>query len=299
MRVLDKGRSVSKLMRLNVKKCESNHTRSRRNKIILKEIKEELMKELKYLEEIKEKVVKIKKPRDYGRIEITQRGNNMYYTRVNATGKKYVPKSNEKYLCDNMQYSYNRDVVCLLNSKIVALKKFIDAYDSRRIEEIYSNLHPGRKPYVTPIVESDDAYLERWLKNAEMTMEKIKNSYPITSDSYTNKGEHVRSKSEEIIADWLNLKNIPYKYELACQLKNGKILFPDFTLLDIKNRREIYWEHLGRMSEPAYAEKNIRKIEEYERNGLVPGKNLILTFETNQKILDSRLFKDIVQPYLE
>ena len=45
-------------------------------------------------------------------------------------------------------------------------------------------------------------------------------------------------------------------------------------------REEIYHEHLGMMDEEDYLNHNLAKIEEYRKNGIFIGKNLILTFES-------------------
>lgn len=74
------------------------------------------------------------------------------------------------------------------------------------------------------------------------------------------KGERVRSKSEVIIADMLNRKGISYRYEYPVYLKNVGQIYPDFTVLDAIRRREIYWEHLGMMDDPDYAEMAILRV---------------------------------------
>jgi hypothetical protein len=72
---------------------------------------------------------------------------------------------------------------------------------------------------------------------------------------------------------------IPYRYECALKLPNGKIKYPDFTLLDTKRRRLIYHEHMGLMEEDRYRKDNLSKVNEYRKNGIFIGKNLVLTFE--------------------
>ena len=66
------------------------------------------------------------------------------------------------------------------------------------------------------------------------------------------------SKSEIILADLLNRNGIPYRYEYPVHLKGWGKVYPDFTLLDVRKRREIYWEHFGMMDDSEYAEKAIQ-----------------------------------------
>ena len=81
-------------------------------------------------------------------------------------------------------------------------------------------------------------------------------------------------------------------------MKGLGVVHPDFTLLSRKTRREIYWEHDGKMDDPAYARNAVRKIQAYEENGIYPGETLILTFETEKTILNVGMVKRLVDRYL-
>lgn len=49
----------------------------------------------------------------------------------------------------------------------------------------------------------------------------------------------------------------------------------------IVNEKElIYHEHLGLLDEEKYRRDNLRKLNDYRKNGIYPGKNLIVTYET-------------------
>ena len=104
----------------------------------------------------------------------------------------------------------------------------------------------------------------------------------------SEKGERVRSKSEIIIANLLNKQGIPYRYEYPVYLSGWGKVYPDFTLLNVRERKEIYWEHLGRMSDADYAEMAIQKIALYEQNNIFIGDKLILTFETQNHPLNQK-----------
>lgn len=114
----------------------------------------------------------------------------------------------------------------------------------------------------------------------------------------TEKGERVRSKSEKILADYFYRNNIPYKYEKPLYLKGYGIVYPDFTLLSKKTYQEIYWEHEGMMDKQDYARAAVRKIELYQLNNIYPGEQLIMTFETEQSLLNSRLMEKLTEKYL-
>ena len=114
----------------------------------------------------------------------------------------------------------------------------------------------------------------------------------------TEKGERVRSKSEKIMADYFFRHGIEYKYECPIHLKGVGIVYPDFTFLSKRTGQEIYWEHCGMVDSPTYARNMVRKINAYERNGIFPGERLILTYETEQTILNTEKIEQMIQKYL-
>lgn len=53
------------------------------------------------------------------------------------------------------------------------------------------------------------------------------------------------------------------------------------------------------MDDPNYVEMSIRKINTYEQNEMLLGKNLILTYETKKNPLNTKTIKLMVQHYLK
>lgn len=85
----------------------------------------------------------------------------------------------------------------------------------------------------------------------------------------TATGILVRSKSEVIVADTLTRLAISYKYEEPLYAKDDPTDFrlPDFTVT--YEGDTWYWEHLGMLSVPSYADAWERKRAWYERRGLL------------------------------
>ena len=52
------------------------------------------------------------------------------------------------------------------------------------------------------------------------------------------------------------------------------------------------------MDEPVYAQNAVKKIQAYEENDIYPGERLILTFETEKIVLDTRMIERLVYRYL-
>ena len=55
-----------------------------------------------------------------------------------------------------------------------------------------------------------------------------------------------------------------------------------------KGREVVYLEHLGMMDDVQYVEKWLYKQNAYEKNGIILGVNLFITYETGKKPLDTK-----------
>lgn len=76
------------------------------------------------------------------------------------------------------------------------------------------------------------------------------------------------------------------------------VIFPDFTLLNLRTRKTFYHEHFGMMDDPVYCQSAIWKINSYMSNGIFPGKGLLLTFESSDCPLDMRILDGLIDNYL-
>ena len=129
-------------------------------------------------------------------------------------------------------------------------------------------------------------------------------------------GYNVRSKSEEHIANELFLSGIPFRYEAELTLvmtpqessdpfynsasnrnKYAKAYYPDFTILNPSTGQVLYWEHFGMMDNPKYRDKTIQKLQVYFNNNILPGINLITTYETKEHPLTLAKVKQVIHDY--
>jgi hypothetical protein len=123
-----------------------------------------------------------------------------------------------------------------------------------------------------------DSGLSRGLWSAEY----IQSSYrPEEKTNITSQGLRVRSKGELAIAEMLYRYEIPFRYEP--ELKIDQYTFaPDFQLMARRNGAFWYWEHCGLPYNEDYMKKHKWKISMYEREGIVPWENLIVTYNDRQ-----------------
>ena len=84
--------------------------------------------------------------------------------------------------------------------------------------------------------------LKRLLGNSENSVNNIQRAYSNFPQEIKNFITPIDVADEDFIRSWLS---IPYKYECPLQLSNGMIIYPDFTVLDVKRRKVWYWEHRG------------------------------------------------------
>ena len=76
-------------------------------------------------------------------------------------------------------------------------------------------------------------------------------------------------------------------------------MYPDFTVLNVRTRRELHWEHFGMMDNPGYVEKTINKIHTYEQNGIYAGEKLLLTYEASKTPINPKFILRTIQRYLK
>lgn len=193
------------------------------------------------------------------------------------------------------QKEYDQKVLMTVEKEINAIEKCLQIYPKVEAEGVYELFSEARKSLVIPLIEPEEEFLRKW----EAVVYEGKRFDEETPEFYTAKNERVRSKSEWIIADILKQEGIPYRYEYPLYLKGMGQIYPDFMVLNVRTRKEYYWEHLGMMDDPDYAENALQKLSAYEQNGLYLGESLILTYETKRKPLNQKMIMDKINHYLK
>ena len=219
------------------------------------------------------------------------RGNDRYY-KVDE-GKRqmgvYLNQKNLDLARQLAQKSYDLKVLKAAELELQAWNLLASHFPGTTVEEVYETLSPARQKLVTPIIPTDEQYRKQW-EEVTYTSGYFKPDAPVY---ITDRGERVRSKSEQLIANLLYRLGIPYRYEYPIEIVvNGykKTWRPDFTILDINNRRELYLEHFGKLDDPDdtdnYARNAFGKMKIYEENGMFEGGCMIYSFETSRAPLD-------------
>ncbi|WP_051226794.1 hypothetical protein [Butyrivibrio sp. MC2013] len=261
--------------------------------------KEELEKQIQEIDalitQIDKNTLKVKNLSKCGIAISKSNGKDQYYWVDKLTQKRKYARIEEM---GKLKKVAQRDYEMLLKKKLGIIRNdiwgFLKLYDIKALENVYIGMADARKKLVTPIIEPLELYVENWKKEI---YEPLGFNEGVT-EFFSNDGIRVRSKSELIIANMLEQKGIPYRYEYPLILKGIGTVRPDFTCLNIRTRKEYIWEHFGMMDNISYANKNIAKIESYELSGYFPGKNMIMTFETSQHAISSNIIKAMIEEYL-
>lgn len=233
-----------------------------------------------------------------GSLRLCKHGNKtQYYHRNNPKDFNgvYIKEKDVGLARKLAQKDYDKKVLCSAEKELNAINKYLSSCPDKSVEQIYESLHEARQKIITPIMEPDEEYIRKW----EEEKYQGKEFHEGIPELYTLKGERVRSKSELIIADILNKEGVPYRYEYPLYLRGVGRIYPDFTVLNIKKRKEAFWEHFGMMDDPAYVEKALKKIATYEQNGIFPGENLILTYETRMNPINQKVVRSLIEHYLQ
>lgn len=108
----------------------------------------------------------------------------------------------------------------------------------------------------------------------------------------TSAGFRVRSKSEQHIVEQLVNYGVPFRYEQVVRI-DGISYSADFTFRG-RSMELFYWEHAGMMDVPKYVDSYYRKMNSFEAAGIVPWKNLIVTYDIDG-VINIPLIKSIIE----
>lgn len=250
-----------------------------------KDLEALLEKEIKTLERLQQKLLQQLSNTPEGTLHIHKSGSDskpQYYNYLN--GKRIYLAKKERTLASALaQKNYDEDVLALIAGRLKAAKQLLTKYEFS-ILDVYERLPETRKDLITPIIPSDEEYVKDWYEQHP----GYANPYPNHSALYTERGEMVRSKSEKILADLFYKRGIPYVYESRLEFGNGKMIYPDFLLLDVVRRKTYVYEHFGMMDNPDYVKGALEKMSLYAEHGYWVGDSLLFSFETSTSPLNTK-----------
>lgn len=246
---------------------------------------EELLRERKeYLEKVLKQCPASSKQKEGENVYAVKHHNSyQYYLKDNKQKTlKYIKAKDKKKALQIIQNEYNSKFLASLHKELIEIERMLKMYSKSSCDKVYNSFPEGKQIVITPAIIPDEAYIKQWI-DEPYEKKVFKEGSP---EYYTFNNERVRSKSEVIIANMLDKLGVIYKYEKPLYLKGFGRIHPDFTILDVRNRKEIYYEHLGMLDDEEYLSKAISKIRHYEKNGYYLGESLIISGETSTQPVD-------------
>ena len=227
-------------------------------------------------------------------------GRNQYLLKESPQERpgKYLAKDKLPLAAALVQRDYDREFICAasaIKKKLLQIKKsgcernisFLYA----ALADIYERSAPGRKALIKPYVLPDALYIKEWEGMAYRGLSFSEDAPEI----YSERGERVRSKSEKMIADKLLLMKLPYRYECPANIERRHPVYPDFTILDVSERRAVIYEHFGMMQDEDYARDALLKIRDYQKAGFQVGRDFLYTMESSDCPLNMRNFEKMMR----
>ncbi len=208
---------------------------------------------------------------------------------------KYIKDENINFAEQIALRDYYQTLYEVLNDQLAKLK-FLSAIN---IEEIINNcylsMNEGKRSLIPPIEGSIQSRIDAWYDEKY----KINQSYPETLIHPTDRGEYVRSKSEELIANYLySMKEfIDYRYERPLEVViagKKEIIHPDFTIINLRTGKIFVLEHVSRLDQPEYHDAFVWKHRAYIENGMYQDGRIIYSFESAGKPLDMKQIKKLI-----
>ena len=270
------------------------------------QLQQQLYERVAHLNAVLDIKLKALKKAPEGSLRISScRGVIQYYHRQIPEDSRgtYITAANQVLAQKLAQKDYNRHLVKslkkeirLLQTTLTQLQKMEKSQEAAHV--LIKSFHPLRQELIIPATLSNEQYAAAWLAQKYKGRSFAADTPPLL----TSKGEHVRSKSEMLIADTLARMGVPYHYEYPLTLNDNGHTFtmnPDFLCLNLRTRQEYIWEHFGMMDDAAYSTKTVKKLRTYAQNGIYSGHNLITTVETPELPLNTRYLEKIITEYLK
>ena len=108
---------------------------------------------------------------------------------------------------------------------------------------------------------------------------------------------YVRSKAEADLVSRFMHFGVPFHYEEIQRIGREELAI-DFTLLNVRAGRKLYWDHRGMADDPDYLKKTHYCEKLYLEAGIIPWVNMIVTAETKDSPLDIQWVDKLIDFYL-
>ena len=258
-----------------------------------------------------------------------QHGRPSFFRRSEDGNTTYVRLSNVREIEELSSLYYNKRLrsAALKEKKqiercIAILRKNPDASD---VDKVADQIPDAVRKHAVLSEQTGEGYARIWQEGNGLVKKRRSHKKDDYHKFKTIRGDYVGSKSEEIIADRLFARGIPYHYEVAFtpevvidenrpvfdelgavigfetlgfSPEASDTLHPDFYVLNKRTGEAFFWEHLGKMDDPDYCRKNLNRFMRILDAGFTIGKDLLVTHEDSQHPLRTEDIDRIIEKHL-
>jgi len=231
-----------------------------------------------------------------------------YYTHIlydeNGRVRKGINR-NRELVSKLARKDYLLQMQSAAENNTLLLHKLLAQYQSMAPEDIRKLMNSASQKLPDSMFLADGKIREltdpKNAKALRMEEHRIWAQQPYNQSTYkpeekihlTSSGIYVRSKSEAVIEEKLFDYDLPHRYEMVIML-DGKEYAPDFTFRDADGKL-FFWEHAGMMNDVHYVRRHLNKMSVYERKGIVPWNNLIVTYDTVDGAINTAEIDSIIR----
>lgn len=236
-----------------------------------------------------------------GMLRTKHDGNEVQYFKRNKgeTAGCYLGKKDTEQIRKLEEKLYYKELSDTAKQEEAYLKKIKKTLEKMKdYNSVFLSIPLEKRHLISPYEHEMPVEDEEWIRlfNKKQVSSEIK--------LISQNGEHVRSKSELIIADRLKTAGIPYFYEDPLILNekdkiNCLYWHPDFRVQNVRTGKQYYWEHFGMLDNPEYCKSCQEKLELYAHYGYFPGDNLIITSESSNHGLNLEYVDCLIERYLK
>lgn len=239
-----------------------------------------------------------------------------YQNNETSNGKvrmqRYLSKKDQVLIAQLKRKRYISKMLPLMQKNLVLLTEYLDhaQWMLQKKSEIEDKLFPEQKnvnadimkahlkksPFEKKEAESDPV-IASWLKENENRSDKAETRHKENLIHTLSDGMQVRSKSEAAIIGMLQMRRVPFSYEVPLEL-SGQVFFPDFTIMRRRDHKVFYWEHFGMVYDIDYRKRMKTKLEIYEKNGIVPWDNLLISYDDVDGAIDLQVIGHMIDGHL-
>ena len=257
------------------------------------------------------------------------RGKPAFFRRTKDGKQVYVKQSESEHIRYLSSKHYDRKLKAAAEKEKRQIDRCIGILltdlDLSDVDKVAEKLPEAVRKNAILSELTSEGYARKWQEGNSVVKKRRTHKKDDYHKYKTLRGDYVGSKSEEIIADRLFARGVPYHYEIAftpeatvnkskpvyddCGIITGyetlgfspeaeDTLHPDFYVLNKRTMKAYYWEHLGRMDDPAYCLKNFNRFMRILDSGYIIGEDLLVTHEDSKHPLMTEKIDEIIDKYL-